>query len=243
MLDDLEAPEPPSRALVVGTVTVKSLLSLLPMAGGVASELVSGLIEPILSRRMYEWAQEVTSRINEGLNYQAEHSPDRIFQSEEFTTAFVRASRVAIATHQREKLEALRNAVVHVAIGEAPDDSLQTIFFGAIETLTPWHLKALDCIADPVAWADRHQYWIEPTRMPNAVTIIEAFYRDQMPVKGFEKQLVQDLYNLGLATNNVDPRGQLYLRAEEDTYPLITDLGKAFLRFISDWSIPDALGG
>lgn len=60
----------------------------------------------------------------------------------------------------------------------------------------------------------------------------------QPPADGFHTQLLQDLYNRGLAANKVQPRGQTFLFAAEDTVPHITDIGRLFLTFISS-PIPD----
>ena len=46
---------------------------------------------------------------------------------DEFVSAIQHATQIAVRTHQAEKLEALRNAVLNVAAGTAPGDDLQMI--------------------------------------------------------------------------------------------------------------------
>lgn len=160
-------------------------------------------------------------------------TPERLAQYEAFTTAFLHASQIAMRTHQQEKLDALHNVVLNVAAETAPDASMQVMFLDALDTLTPWHLLLLDCIADPIGWSARRQYPLAPGYTPDASTIFGAFFRDTMPVRGFDTQLLQDLYNCGLAANNVNPRGQLVLHGVEDTIPHITEMGAHFLKFIN----------
>lgn len=52
-------------------------------------------------------------------------------------------------THQAEKLDALRNAVMIVALSKAPADDLQSIFLNLVDTFTPIHLKLLSFFDAP----------------------------------------------------------------------------------------------
>ena len=63
------------------------------------------------------------------------------------------ASQIALRTHQKEKLEALRNAVLNVAIGDRVDEEEQAAFLGLIQEFTTWHLAILKTFHDPVALA------------------------------------------------------------------------------------------
>ena len=162
-----------------------------------------------------------------------ELTPDKLFQGEEFTSAFIRASRVALGTRQREKLDALRNAVLNVAAGMPPDENLQLMFLDALDLLTPWRLNLLDCVADPMAWSNRHDYPIHNPNTLDASVIFDAYYRDQLPVEGFVQQLLEDFYGRGLVANNVKPRGQIFPHDEKDPYPYITKMGRQFLTFVT----------
>ena len=60
-----------------------------------------------------------------------------------FVTTALQATQIALRTHQKEKLEALRNAVVNSAIGIAPHDDLRAIFLNLVDAFTPTHLRIL----------------------------------------------------------------------------------------------------
>jgi hypothetical protein len=55
----------------------------------------------------------------------------------------MQASQIAVGTHQQEKLEMLRNAVLNVATGQSTDDSLQTMFLNFVDVFTVWHMRVL----------------------------------------------------------------------------------------------------
>src|SRR5260370_7181085 len=77
-------------------------------------------------------------------------------------------------SHQREKLQALRNAVLNVAAGTAPDENLQLVFLNYLDTLTPLHLTLLDCVADPREWAAQPNLPLAQGWNPNARALFAA---------------------------------------------------------------------
>lgn len=215
----------------------KAAAQFIPFAGGTAAEVLGAIISPNIERRRTEWLECIARRLNDLSQRMKTLTPEAISQNEAFTTAFLHASQIAITTHQQEILDALRNAVLNVAIGDGPDDSLQTIFLDAINALTPWHIRLLECIADPVAWAKARNYRIgDPP--PDPVTILDAFYRGKLPTEGFQEQVFQSLYNLGLTTTNTMPAG-LPTGAFVQVPPRITELGKKFLAFIAEPIMPE----
>lgn len=64
-------------------------------------------------------------------------------------SAAVQATRATVSTHRREKLEALRNAVLNSALSRALDHERQTIFFHLIEMFSVTHFDILRLFADP----------------------------------------------------------------------------------------------
>jgi hypothetical protein len=73
----------------------------------------------------------------------SELTPERLSRNEAFVSTALRATEIAVRTHEHEKLEALRNAVMSSALPDAPDDTLQQIFLNHVDSLTPWHLRIL----------------------------------------------------------------------------------------------------
>lgn len=111
----------------------RAVLAAIPFAGGAAVEIFQHVIQPPLEKRRTEWMNDVGKRLSkleeDGIKLES------LSENEQFVSAVMSASQVAIRTHQAEKLEALRNAVENVARGQAPDEALQHMFFGFVDSL------------------------------------------------------------------------------------------------------------
>lgn len=229
-LDKLQTSMPSNLAAEWALLLAKMGVSFIPFAGGAAAEVLGALISPHIEHRRTEWLESNARGLAELVE---RLQPEHFLHDEAFTTAFLHASQVALRTHQQEKLDALRHAVLHVAIADAPDDSLQLMFLNALDTLTPWHLRLLKCVANPREWAAERKYPLNPSWKPDAAVIFEAVHRGKMPAENFHLQLLEDLYSRGLAANKVNPRGQMTFHSDEDTLPHLTDMGHKFLDFIA----------
>ncbi|MGL4000198.1 hypothetical protein ACR3LR_10320 [Pantoea eucalypti] len=120
---------------------VKTALGEVPLAGGALAEIFSTIIESPFQRRKKEWMQNVVDAINELKD--KGFSPDDLRDNEQFISAVFYASHLAMKTHQQEKLDALRNAIINVAEGSEPDEALQQIFLNYIDQFTLLHIKLL----------------------------------------------------------------------------------------------------
>jgi hypothetical protein len=68
----------------------------------------------------------------------------------------VTATRTVEHTHQAEKIQALRNAVLNSVSPDAPDADTQAIMFDLIDRFTPSHLRLSTLWDDPPAWFASH---------------------------------------------------------------------------------------
>src|SRR5262245_56235269 len=119
----------------------KAGLSAVPVVGGPAVELFQYLIQPPLEKRRDEWMASIGEAISEleskGLDIES------LRDNEQFVSVVMQASQIAVRTHQQEKLEMLRNAVLNVATGQSTDESLQTMFLNFVDVFTEWHVRVL----------------------------------------------------------------------------------------------------
>jgi hypothetical protein len=134
--EKLSVPKP--AAGDVAHAVVKGVLSVVPLAGGTAAELFELVLAPPLSKRRDEWMESAAKRL-EGV----EANVNSIRNDPAFVTTALQATQIALRTHQGEKLEALRNAVVNSAIGAAPQDDLRAIFLNLVDAFTPTQLRIL----------------------------------------------------------------------------------------------------
>jgi hypothetical protein len=149
-----------------------------------------------------------------------------------FIDTVLQASHAAVRTSKDEKRQALRNAVLNSATAHAPNDSKQAIFVNWVESLTHWHLRILQLLADPPRW------FLDTGKAPPQYHItgsIFALTQDAYPeLKGqrdFVEKLFNDLVNDGLLQKcglftMMSGSGPFEKRA--------TELGNELLAFVSD---------
>lgn len=206
-------------------------ISSLPYVGGAAVELFQMLVTPPLERRRLEWMKSV----GEGLNKLEEkygNIIDDLKSNEQFIDTTMQASQAAIRTSQREKKDALRNAVLNAALLHAPDESRQQMFVGWVDSYTPWHLRMLRLFANPRSWYQDNgrqppQYHLSSTLSG----LLTDAYPDLKSERPFYDKVAKDLYNDDLIKSDdlhvmMSASGAFEMRA--------TPLGEEFLRFICD---------
>jgi hypothetical protein len=150
---DKIADQPQKSSSDVAYAVVKAATSAVPVVGGPAAELLGLIFGPPLEKRKEAWLNLLAGAVETIRETVAELTPEKLSQNEAFISTALHATEVAIRTHEQEKLEALRNAVVNTVLPQAPDESLQQIFLDYIDEFTPWHLRILAFFDAPVEWA------------------------------------------------------------------------------------------
>ena len=133
-----------------------------------------------------------------------------------FISAFLQASQTALRTHEQEKLEALRNALMHIAITKSLKEDMQIFFLGLVDAFTVTHIEILRLFgAQPGSQGQRRQ------ELGKRLIITDS--------------IVMDLNAKGLLQ---DPRPYV-ARSRESAESLVfldwklSDLGREFVNFIS----------
>ena len=170
------------------------------------------LTTPARSRRMSDWCEDLRQRLNDLSRKAKDLTPEKLADSDAFQSAFAQATTAALKTHQKEKLEALRNAVLNVAVGTSLSDDLQTLFINLVDGFTPQHLLALDYLEH------RNQ----------------ALWAKLSPHRDLIDQAVTDLNSRGM----IKDTRPYAARGRDTPEPLISSpweisgMGKQFLTFI-----------
>ena len=139
------APPTPKAGLSDVTHTAgRALLSMLPVVGGPAVELFNLIIQPPIERRRVEWMEDVGKTI-ELLELQGILLAD-LQRNEQFSSAVLHATQVAIRTHAQKKRRALLGCLTSVATGAQPDEVKQHIFIQLIDDLSSLHLQVLEIL-------------------------------------------------------------------------------------------------
>jgi hypothetical protein len=148
-----EIPEQPKKSAGdVAQTIVKAAVSAVPVVGGPAAELIGFIFGPPLERRRKAWLDTLADAVKEVQGRVGELTPEKLSEDAAFITTAMHATEVAMRTHQQEKLDALRNAVINAALPTAPDETVRHTFLSYIDDLTPSHLRILKYFDDPSEW-------------------------------------------------------------------------------------------
>lgn len=223
--------EAPKRTVVdVGHAVAKLGLSQVPVVGAPAAAWFEFLVSPGVERRRTAWMEEIAASVNELRDSikNLELLPD----DEGFVTTLIEASNTALRTHQEEKLEALRNAVINTVLKRETDDDLRTIFLALVDRFTPWHLRILKFFDDPRIGIE--QAGLDPSDFEHPVAsdgeTLLAVFPDLKDRSDFISLLVSELSAAGLF--NVNKLG-LSMSGRDALARRSTNLGRRFLAFIS----------
>jgi hypothetical protein len=225
IFDTLEGRYPEAEDPDVIHAAVKIALSAIPVLGSQVSELFSMVVTPSLERRRDDWFREVAGVVEQlranGLKI------EDLVGNELFVSAVTQTARIAIGTHQQEKRDMLRNALLTIAVGKGPQEDLQEVFLGAIDALSPLHMKVLRFL-----WTGLRELTeagiLDPLRqysLGNYGVAIGELYPEMKGQENLLLYLMTDLKN----------RGFSIVARPADAFPQcpgVTNMGVEFLRFV-----------
>jgi hypothetical protein len=210
MATDIKANPPSSTVGDAAHMLARAGLSAIPMIGGPGAELFSYLIVPPLTKRRDEWVQSVAEGLQALEKRVDGFAIESLVGNEAFVTIVMNASQLAIRNHRKEKLEALRNAVLNAALNP-PDEDFQTILLNFIDAATPWHLRILGFYHDPESHLqDREINLISGDYLSSYVS---RAFPDLEGRDAFRLQVERDLLHYGL----IYTEGEWYGRRTTDT--------------------------
>ena len=212
-MDNIEKPKK-SADDILHTI-VKAGISSIPIAGAPAAEIFTLIVTPPYEKRRDKWIES----IGDGLKKLAQKVDN-----------FNYASQVAIRNHQKEKLEALRNAVLNAALLNAPEEDLQLMFLNFIDSFTPWHLAILHFFSNPKECGQKHHMIYQTYTMGSPSIILEASFKELVGRRELYDLFVKDLYSKGLMNSD-----SLHTMMSENGIfaSRTTDIGNKFIKFIT----------
>jgi hypothetical protein len=212
----------------VSHAIIKSSLSFAPIVGGPISEFFSLVIAPPLEQRRDEWLIKIFTRLKKLETEVQGFKIENLAKNEIFISTLLHATQIAIRTHQQEKIEALRNAVVNSAMLRVSDENYQLMFLNIVDRLTPMHLFVLHVSNKSGGYGNQHDSadgsWEEIAKLDSTIPDIS---RDR-PIL---MQIINDLTSDGLLTYDVE--GRYHGPLERLSFSTTTELGKKILEFIS----------
>jgi len=125
----------------------KGIISATPVAGGSLSVLFENIFTTPLDKRKKEWFQSLANAIEELTKKFEDITPESLSKNKIFISVSMQATQIALRNHQKEKLNALKNAVKNSAI--SIDENKVLMFTRIIDDMTPLHLKMLEFLNNP----------------------------------------------------------------------------------------------
>jgi hypothetical protein len=207
-------PQPQTGDYVHGIV--RACLSAIPGIGSPAAEIFAIILAPPLTKRRDEWLQDLYADLKKLGERVGGFKIENLVENEAFISATFQASQIAFRTHQAEKRQALRNALMNIALGRSLDEETQFFFLGLIDAFTVTHLEILRLFSDRSAFPAQRR-----TELQNRRSLTDP--------------IVLDLSLRGLLE---DPRPYA-ARVRDSIDSLLvgrwslSELGRKFLNFIS----------
>lgn len=211
----------------VAHATARALLSTLPVIGGPAAELFSQVITPALSRRRDEWLKDLADAVDRLEAARGNFKVENLVSDERFLSAVIQTTRSAIATHEPDKREMLRNALLNSVASPSSIEGIEDLFFALIDSFSVSHIKVLEFIWKGVATLNEAGKWnpMDPYRYHDYRSAIGEVYPELKGQDGLISCLMADLRSKGLST----------VVGPDDVFPKssgITNMGIQFLNFI-----------
>lgn len=93
------------------------------------------VIAPPFQKRTIEFMQSVAEKCKKYEKRFDDFKPVNLVNNELFQSAFNYSARVAVQTHQEEKLEALRNALLNTVVMKDLDENYKLLYFSYISLI------------------------------------------------------------------------------------------------------------
>ena len=209
---------------------VKAGISGIPVIGGPATEIFSLIIVPPLSKRRDKWIEEIAEGLKKLEENVDEFKIERLAENDSFITAVTYATQVAIRNHQKEKLEALRNAVLNSALASSPEEDLQLMFLEFVDSLTTLQLKILKFLDNPREWGSSHGITYPNWSMGGVNVALEHAFPELKGKRQFYDIYVKDLFSRGLTSTD---SLHITVSAEGIFASRTTEIGKQFILFVT----------
>ena len=210
---------------------VRGGIGTTPLVGSVAAELFNILVAPPLERRLDDWRESVGERLLELENAGFLKISD-LQDNDDFVSIVAKASQYAVTTHNEEKREALRNAVINTALGVEPDEAMRQMFLRFVDELTGAHVQVLSLLQDAQGWYQRRNR--QPPQYHIAGSLSQMI-SDAWPELKNQRDLLEQIHK-DLTARGLTGSGSFYttMSGHGVYQKRTTDFGDRFLRFITE---------
>ncbi|TCC34940.1 hypothetical protein [Kribbella sindirgiensis] len=150
----MEKPPQKTTAREVVEATVEGAAGMIPVVGSPLAVAFAVAMGWTHNKRMTQWFEDLADTVTELQEQGSGLTFDQLADDPIFTDAVINATRAAQATHQQEKLDALRNGVLNSLGPGAPSVDEQSRFFRLVDEFGVAHLTMLTFPHNPRGWFD-----------------------------------------------------------------------------------------
>lgn len=201
---------------------------IFPGLGYGAQKVAERTVPDPLLKRQIEFFNRLASDLRDAQQRLDGLSPEQLVESEEFISAVIQTTPLAVKTHREAKRQAFANTILNTAAGNSLDDAVRGRFLAALDQFSVGHIEMLNLFADPMA-------------RPSVQQSYQSFYMGA-PMSLYEKEIaamnlsedavgfiISDLQSHGFIQGSLN----VMMSKEGAGQKMTTPLGVAFLRFIS----------
>lgn len=210
---------------------VSAGLGSVPIVGSIASELFNLVLTSPVEKRKEDWLLRIYKTLQDVQEKVEDFNMENLAVNEQFISIMTRASQLAVVNHQKEKLEALHNAVINTALNIAIDENEKMMFLNMIDIFTPWHLKIIFYFDNPKARLSENGI-VTNFYMGSAYEPLFLFYTELSHRKDFVSLIVKELHRNGIM--NTDSLGTM-MTGDGMVSSRLTDYGRRFYEFIKNY--------
>jgi hypothetical protein len=221
---------PEFSALDHAHTAAKGVLGMIPVAGSLVAEVFGAILPAPRERRQQKWMNAVATGLRD-LEEQGAIILAHLQDNEQFVSTLLQASQAAQRSHQEEKIEALRNAVLNSALPNPPEESLQQIFVGLVDSFTVWHLRILRLFEDPPRWFEEHRRPFSVQNAGGLPSVLEAAFPELQGNRELYDLVWKDLNDRSLV-NTTSFHSMISASGTRDGRT--TGIGKQFLQFVTE---------
>jgi uncharacterized protein with HEPN domain len=207
-------------------------LNAIPYAGGSLATLFETIFSAPIDKRKEAWLRDLAETIDELCKQVDKLTPDKLSKNEEFISAVLEASNIAIRTHHKEKIKALKSAVKNTVLIKNYGEIKKMIFIRVIDEMTPLHFKVLHFLSTP----DRYMSALSEEQGPNTTIVWgsltqawDEMFKDIRANDPLIDLVISDLHRFGFVS--IDKFHKANTSGSSST-----SMGKQFLNFIGETS-------
>lgn len=130
----------------IAVEVVHGAIQAVPVVGSAASGMLKIAFQSPSQKRASEFFNHVHNDLS-AVEGKLSSLPDELFESGAYSSALISTTHIALLTKEPEKIDALRAAMLNVALNASDDEAFNQMRIAALRDMTSIHIKVLQFYA------------------------------------------------------------------------------------------------